>query len=145
MITYLKKRVMQVMRMLAIIVFCFRITDSFSQEPLKIKIAKPDEKCTATLLGRTSGTISAEELKICNAISVKGPCDYKVVSFLFACNLNGRLFEITAKEGYFPAQVKGFLMSLSNGDKFFIENIKVKSNITGQIFSLPPLSFKVAP
>ncbi len=133
------------MRFLILIALCLSTAFILSQEPLKIKIAKADEKCSATLLGKSSGNISKEELKVCHAISVKGPCDYKIVSFIFSCNYSGRLFEISAQDGYLPSQVKNFLLGLSSGDKFFIEKIKVKSNVTGQIFSLPSLKFKVIP
>lgn len=116
-----------------------------AQDTLKIKVAKSKETCSATLLGKSGGNISKEELMTCHAISVKGPCDYKVVSFLFTCNLKGRLIDISTQDGYFPAEVKSYLMGLSAGDKFFIEDIKVKSNVTGQIFTLPSLKFKVIP
>jgi hypothetical protein len=131
------------MRLLIFVILIFSSVRGSSQEPLKIKIAKSDEKCSATLLGKSGGNISKEELKACHAISVKGPCDYKVVSFLFSCNFSGRLFETSTKDGYFPSEVKSFLMGLGVGDKFFIEKIKVKSNITGQTFSLPSLKFTV--
>ena len=135
------------MRLAISILLCFLFLNNSSQEILKIKVAKPGkplEKCSASLLGRPGGNITKAELASCNRVEVTGPCDYKVISFdlSFAIHDNLKSFH---SDSVMTGMAKGCMMGLPINSKFFIEKIKVKSNITGRIFRMPDLKFKVVP
>ena len=127
--------------------FCLLYFNGSTQELLKIKIAKPGkskEKCTATLLGRAGGNITKAELASCNSIEVKGPCDYKVVSFVFSFVIHDNLRFIPS-DSVMNSVAQVIVRGMPVNSKFYIEDIKVKSNVTGQIFTMPSLKFKVVP
>lgn len=100
------------------------------------------EKCSATLLGKTGGKITKNELLACHAIQVSGPCEYKVASFVFSCAISGRLIEV-ACDSFMNWNVQILLLNLKPNDAFFIEKIKVKSNYSERLIYLPSLKFKV--
>jgi hypothetical protein len=129
-----------------IVLLLFLSSKILAQQIATIKIAKPKkEKCSATLLGKSGGNITIYELMACNSIEVNGACDYKVVSFLFSCSVKTRLYEYSSKEEYFSPVIRTFILNLRPGERFFIEKIRVKSNVTGQEFLMPSLKFKVIP
>ena len=130
-----------------IILSCFGL-NSFSQELLKIKIKKPvgtTQKCTATLLGRAGGNITRQELWACNSIQVYGPCSYKVVSFCFSWTHKDVLREVSVQDSLLNAEARKLMIYMEPYDKFYIDKINVKSNVTGQTFTLSPLKFKIVP
>jgi len=117
----------------------------FSQNIQKIKIRKPEkeeQKCSATLLGRPGGKIKKDELCLFSSIQVSGPCSYRVVSFFFSMGINGVVKEFRC-DSLFSKESGNVACGLSVGDAFSIEKIKVRSTVTGQVFSLPDLKFKV--
>lgn len=129
-----------------IILLIFISSSIFAQQIATIKIRKPKkEKCSATLLGKRGGNITLNELMACNSIKVNGACDYKVVSFIFSCSVKTRLYEYSSEKEYFSPIIKSSVLNLRPGERFFIEKIRVKSNITGQEFLMPNLKFKVVP
>ena len=136
------------MRLAISILFCFLYLKGSTQEILKIKIAKPgkpQEKCTATLLGRQGGNITKSELLFCNNIEVKGPCSYKVVSYIFSWIDKGNLITFAVSDSVISSKAKMGMLGTRIYGKFYIEKIKVTSKVTGQIFTLPSLTFKVVP
>ena len=133
------------MKKICIAVFCLGTTWLMGQTVQKIKIRKnygPEQKCSGTLLGKPGGKIKASELALCHNIQVSGPCNYKVVSFILSYAIRGVLKEYVC-DSVFDKDALMFVGPLRPGNTFFIENIKAQSNVTGQVFSLPNLKFKV--
>lgn len=110
----------------------------------RIKVRKPvPVKCSASLLGLPGGSITRMQLGGVNNIQVYGDCDYTVVSFVLSTTMSGTLREFKSNGDAFDIEARIALLTLRPGGKFFIEKILMKSNVTGQVFSVPNLKFTV--
>lgn len=89
------------------------------------------------------GSITRMQLGGVNNIQVYGDCDYTVVSFVLSTTMSGSLREFKSNGDTFDAEARIAMLSLRPGGKFFIEEILMKSNLTGQVFSVPNLKFTV--
>ncbi len=130
-------------QILLLIFFCSAISLS-SQTIYKVKIRKPiKEKCSASILGKSGGKISTYELRTVNQIETSGPCDYQIISYVFSFVVRQMLIEWKSTEKKVNPSIKNALRSFKPGEKFWVEKIIVKNNVTGRYFTMPPLKFIV--
>lgn len=66
-----------------------------------------------------------------------------MVSFVLSTSVSGNLREFKSESDVFGVEGRIALLVLKPGNKFFIEKILMKSNVTGQVFSVPNLKFTV--
>ncbi|MBS1634948.1 MAG: hypothetical protein JST26_03430 [Bacteroidetes bacterium] len=127
------------------VLLCFPAAAVVAQKPSVIKVRKPaSEKCTASLLGSSGGTIGRTQLTKLAVVQVKGPCSYTIKSYKLYTVVKDRIvFEINSESDSLSVVTKQALMTLPVGGRFYIEKILVKSEISGQQISLPDIRFKV--
>ncbi|MGZ3884873.1 MAG: hypothetical protein ACXVPQ_03795 [Bacteroidia bacterium] len=129
---------------IVLIILCFGLSAQVDKIKVKKETAEKP-KCTATLVGMPSGTISVSVLSMVNKMEVSNTCGYFITGFVFYFAIDGHLKEIRSTEKELLGAISVIIRSRKPGDRFSIERITAKSAVTGQEFTLPDLNFKVAP
>lgn len=106
----------------------------------KIKIRKP--ACTATILGRSGGTIRQSMLYEIGQVQVYH-CHYVIESFDFTVAQKDIIKASVKNQKEISPDIRILLYGLKPGDRFYFEKIKAKDTLTNKIFTLPNMKFSV--